>query len=113
MGNTTRTDMIIILTIPIIIIIIRRSLIKSISVVADAVVHLITVPRIKKMKGCASATYRRRFWEWSHPANSALDKLVKLLKKRPLGTFRGRAQELCQQGSGPGLSFPIPFFPLP
>ena len=24
-----------------------------------------------------------------------------------------RARDLCQQGDGPGLSFPIPFFPRP
>ena len=48
MGNTTRTAMIIILTIPIVIIIISRSLIKSLSIVADAVGHLITAARMEK-----------------------------------------------------------------
>ena len=113
MGNTTRTAMIIILTIPIIIIMISRSLIKSLSIVADAVGHLITAPRIEKNEGICFCDIPSTFRERSHPAKPALDKLVKLLKKRPLGAFRGGAQELCEQGVGPGLSFPVPFFPRP
>ena len=33
--------------------------------------------------------------------------------KKRKGDWAGldRAQELCEQGGGPGLSFPIPFFP--
>ena len=73
MGNTTRTAMIIILTIPIVIIIISRSLIKSLSIVADAVGHLITAARMEKNKGLCFCDKPSTFWERSHPAKSVLD----------------------------------------
>ena len=44
---------------------------------------------------------------------STISLMVSVDLKHPEEDHPPRALELCQQGGGPGLSFPIPFFPRP